>query len=152
MPHKIHASLPRVAAAAITCSFMLLAAGCGGPQDRATADAWLAAKAGASDSNVEGRWAGPMTGYGILSQQPFGTITLAQEGNRLTGQMPDYQILGTVRGASVYMIGIHGDKIYYTFHLTLAKRLKPRAMMGNICFGYHPEVNSKCNGIQFRER
>jgi len=107
--------------------------------------------AGASDHNVEGRWSGPSTGYGILSQQPFGALTLAQNGNKIMGQMPDYELIGVVNGTSVRMVGLRGDKIHYTFHLTLAARLKPQTLMGNICFGYHPEQNSHCNAIQFRQ-
>lgn len=122
------------------------------PQDRATADAWLKTMAGTANENIEGRWSGPLRGYGILGQQPFGIITLTQDGSTLMGQMPDYEVIGAVNGKSVLLVGLNGDKVYYTFHLTLAPRLKPPTMLGKICYGYHPEPGSKCNGIEFRKR
>lgn len=138
--------------AALAGAALVLIIGCAGPQDRATADAWIKTMAGTSDHSVEGRWSGPFVGYGIMGMQPFGTITLSQDGTRLMGQMPDYELMGTVSGKSVRLVGLHGDKVHYTFHLTLAPRLNPPTMMGRICYGYYPEPTNNCNGIEFRKQ
>ena len=144
---------PARAATAILFVAVLSFTGCA-PKDRATADAWLQTMAGASTHNVEGRWIGPNKGYGILGQQPFGSITLAQDGNRLIGQMPDHELMGAVSGKTVRLVGVLRGEVHYTFHLTLSPTLKPPTMLGRICYGYHPNPNNSgdCNGIEFRKR
>lgn len=137
----------------IVAASLILAAGCRPSYDtgRETADAWLSTLAATATCTVSGSWIGPGTGYGIMGQQPFGSLTLIQEGSRLRGQMPDYELVGTVAGRRATLVGLHGGKVYYTFHLELADSLSPRVLMGHLCNGYRPELDENCHAIQLRE-
>ena len=75
-------------------------------------DQWLVSKTDKPEMDVSGIWASP----------EWGTTTLKQEGNRVTGMLGDYPVKGVVSGNSLYLIMYSGDRVHYFAELKAADK------------------------------
>jgi hypothetical protein len=128
----------------------VLLVACGSAIKRGTAQQWLDTQGQGSKHNVSGSWKGPEGGYGYsywggVYSASYGTIVLVQEGSKLSGTYNEYEIIGRITGDQVFLVGLYGEDVYYTWFM----RYVPEAnsMIGKMCEGYTTQVQDYCTPL-----
>jgi len=120
--------------------------GCGTTVHKNTAEQWLNSMEGGSTHKVGGAWKGPkaqgFSPYSGYYDATFGPIVLLQEGVKLTGTYNEYEVIGRITGDKVFLVGLYGDAVYYTWHFRFVPEAK--ALIGKMCDGYFPKEEPHC--------
>ena len=135
----------------IGIALLLVAGGfaCGKSVHRSTAEQWLNSLEGGSSHKVGGAWMGPRTqGFSPWTgyyDATFGPLVLIQEGGNLKGSYREYEVIGRITGEKVFLVGVHSDVVYHTWHFTYSPEAK--VLIGRMCDGYFPQEEPHCYAL-----
>jgi hypothetical protein len=90
---------------------------------------WLSKIAGNDppEINITGKWR-DTAGTGMLT---WGEGSLAQDQNKVTGVIGDYNVIGIVSGKKVYVVFLYHDRTYYTARLELSQQFVQDELVGS---------------------